>query len=180
MQYEDMFRSVLTAFPTAAVISTCGHISRDLFNFQDRDGNFYLVGSMGMAAPVGVGVALADPGRPVVVLDGDGSLAMNTGGMLSVGATGARLLHVALDNGVHGSTGGQRTVPFEDPVAAALAFGYRRALSVDTPDVDWASIDAFPAFVHAKVRPRSVPVGRRVVHTPDELRERFARFLSVT
>ncbi|MFJ2605359.1 thiamine pyrophosphate-dependent enzyme [Streptomyces sp. NPDC091279] len=179
MQYEDVFRSVLTAFPSAAVISTCGHISRDLFNFEDRDGNFYLVGSMGMAAPVGVGVALADPGRLVVVLDGDGSLAMNTSGMLSVAAAGARLLHVVLDNGVHGSTGGQRTVKFENPASAALAFGYRRALTMATPDLDWASLDAFPAFVHAKVQPRNAPVGRRVVQTPHELRERFTRFLSV-
>lgn len=178
MQYEDVFRSVLTAYPDAAVISTCGHISRDLFNHDDRAGNFYLVGSMGMAAPVAVGVALAAPGRTVVAFDGDGSLAMNTGGMLSVAATGARVLHVVLDNGVHGSTGGQRTLGFHDPLSAALAFGYRRALALETPEHDWASLDEFPAFVHAKVRPRAAPVGRRVVHTPDELRDRFTRFLS--
>ncbi len=180
MRYEDMFRSVLTAFPDAAVISTCGHISREPFNYQDREGNFYLVGSMGIAASVGLGVALTDPGRPVVVLDGDGSLAMNTRGMLSVAAAGARLIHVVLDNAVHGSTCGERTVKYDAPVAAALAFGYRRALSVDTPDVDWASVDTFPVFVHAKVEPRDTPVGRRVAHTPAELREHFTRFLTTT
>ncbi|MFJ6216122.1 thiamine pyrophosphate-dependent enzyme [Streptomyces sp. NPDC092296] len=178
MQYEDVFRSVLRAFPTAAVISTCGHISRDLFNHDDRDGNFYLVGSMGMAAPVAVGVAAARRDQLIVVFDGDGSFAMNTGGMLSVAASGAKILHVVLDNGVHGSTGGQRTMSFQDPVSAALAFGYRRAVLVDSPDHDWSSLDTLPAFAWAKVEPRNAPVGGRVVHTPHELRDRFAQYLS--
>jgi len=169
---------VLNTFPTAAVISTCGHISRDLFNFDDREGNFYLVGSMGMAAPVGVGVALADPNRMVVVFDGDGSLTMNTNGMLSVAAAGARLLHIVLDNGVHGSTGGQRTMSFHDPAAAALAFGYRSAAVLGELDFDWSSVDSLPAFIWAKVEPRSTPVGGRVAHTPHELRDRFTCFLS--
>lgn len=169
---------MLNTFPTAAVISTCGHISRDLFNFDDREGNFYLVGSMGMAAPVGVGVALADPNRMVVVFDGDGSLAMNTNGMLSVSAAGTRILHIVLDNGVHGSTGGQRTMSFHDPAAAALAFGYRSAAVLENMDFDWLSVDPLPAFIWAKVQPRSAPVGGRVTHTPNELRDRFTRFLS--
>lgn len=177
MQYEDVFRAALMEFPDAAVVSTCGHISRDLYNFDDRPGNFYLVGSMGMAAPVAAGIALADPNRTVVIFDGDGSFAMNPGGMLSVAAAGGRIVHIVLDNGVHGSTGGQVPIAFSDPMAAALAFGYHSAARVSGDKFDWASVRQQPALVHVVVQPRAVPVGHRVRHSPQQLRDRFQQFL---
>lgn len=177
MQYEDVFAHVLSAFPDAAVVSTCGHITRDLYNHADRPGNFYLVGSMGMAAPIAAGIAAVLPEELVVVFDGDGSLSMNTGGMLSVAAVGGKVVHVVLDNGQHGSTGGQRTVEFQNPSAAALAFGYASSHLADA-SFRWGGIDAFPALVHVIVDPRDRPVGKRVDHSPQEIRDRFKSFLT--
>lgn len=177
MQYRDVFAAVLRAFPDAAVVSTCGHISRDLFGTADRPGNFYLVGSMGMAAPVAAGVAAARPDRTVVALDGDGSFAMNVSGTLPVAALGCRLVHVVLDNGVHGSTGGQATLRPADPTALARALGYRDVVTLTDADQP-LTVTRFPAFVHAVVEPRDRPVGRRITHTPAELRDRFAHHLS--
>src|SRR5262249_46168883 len=123
VQYEDAFRSLIDAHPDAAVVSTCGHISRDLFNFHDRRGTFYLVGSMGMAAPVALGVSILRPSTTVIAIDGDGSAAMNISGAASVAGSGNRILHVVLDNGQHGSTGGQRVSPSGDLASVARGLG---------------------------------------------------------
>ncbi len=124
---QDAITAVTEKYPSSLYVSTCGFITRDLYNLNDRPGNFYLVGSMGMAAPVGLGVALAQPGKHVVVLDGDGSFAMNLSVLPMIAEHGPDLVHVVLDNGAHESTGGQRPVRIGDPAALALAAGYPAA-----------------------------------------------------
>lgn len=179
MQYEDAFAAILGAFPDAAVVSTCGHISRDLFNFQDRPGNFYLVGSMGMAGPVALGISYSQPDQIVVAIDGDGSATMNMSGLGSVAASEGRILHVVLDNGQHGSTGGQRVAPMGSIAEVACGFGYRTVLTLDS-EADLgrlAEVDLFPALVHVRIDPRRGSVGARVSYTPQELRDRFSSFL---
>ncbi|MDQ0424646.1 thiamine pyrophosphate-dependent enzyme [Cellulomonas iranensis] len=179
MQYRDVFAALGRALPDALYVSTCGYVSRDLFNAGDRPGTFYLVGSMGMAAPVATGIALALPGRTVVAIDGDGSFAMNLSGALTAAVAGARLVHVVLDNGRHQSTGGQRTVPVRDPLGLARSLGYRRTLSLDDPTRPLV-LDTFPAFVHARVDARDAPVGPRITLTPHQLRDRFAAHAAAT
>ncbi len=118
-----------------AVIATTGKLSRELYELDDREhsrrNRFYMVGSMGCASGFGLGVARTRPGA-VLVLDGDGALLMKFGTLATVGATAARNFHhVVFDNGVHDSTGGQRTAsPSVDVAAVALACGYRRAETV--------------------------------------------------
>ena len=58
----------------ALLISNIGFPSRELFSVKDRPENFYMLGSMGLASSIGLGLALARPGRNVIVLDGDGSV----------------------------------------------------------------------------------------------------------
>ena len=127
-----------TATP-AAVIATTGKMSRELFELDDqshdRRNRFYMVGSMGCATGFGVGVARAQPDRPVVVLDGDGSLLMKLGSLATAGSLGLENLHhVVLDNGAHDSTGGQPTPsPAVDFASMALACGYRHADTASDP-----------------------------------------------
>jgi phosphonopyruvate decarboxylase len=171
---KDAVAAVLAAVPDALVVSTCGYITRDLHEVADRPENFYLVGSMGMAAPIGLGVALARPGRRVVVLDGDGSFAMNLGALPMVAGSGADVVHVVLDNGRHESTGGQRTSGVADPVGLALASGYRAAYRVTSVDeIAGLDLSDAPVLVHAVCAPRDYAIGRRVTHTPAELVARF-------
>ncbi|MGD8858421.1 MAG: phosphonopyruvate decarboxylase, partial [Myxococcales bacterium] len=125
---------------TPAVVCTTGKLSRELYELDDQDfskGNrFYMVGSMGCAAGFGLGVARARPGRPVVVLDGDGALLMKLGSLATAGSLGlSNFHHVVFDNGAHDSTGGQPTPsPAVDFAAVALACGYRHAETVSTAD----------------------------------------------
>jgi thiamine pyrophosphate-dependent acetolactate synthase large subunit-like protein len=91
-----------------------------------------MTGSMGLAASIGVGIALSSA-LPVVVVDGDGSLAMNPGCPLTAGAMpNIPLLHLVLDDGLYESTGGQG-VPSQrvDFTALARAAGYREVSRAD-------------------------------------------------
>ncbi|WP_023589771.1 thiamine pyrophosphate-dependent enzyme [Streptomyces thermolilacinus] len=172
---QDAIRAITEKFPTSLYVSTCGFITRDLYNTADRPENFYLVGSMGMAAPVGLGVALARPGRQVVVLDGDGSFAMNPGALPMIAEHGPDLVHVVLDNGVHESTGGQRPVRVADPVGLALAAGYSAAYTVASAQ-ELAAVrpePGVPSLLHIRCAPRGAHAGKRVEWTPQQLVERF-------
>jgi phosphonopyruvate decarboxylase len=67
------------------VVATTGKPSRELFSVSDKRGNFYMQGSMGHAASIGLGIALARPDKKTIVLDGDGALLMHMGVLSSVG-----------------------------------------------------------------------------------------------
>ncbi len=115
-----------------AVIATTGKPSRELFSEADRPGNFYMQGSMGHAPSIGLGVALAQPEKKVVVLDGDGALLMHLGILSSVGHyKPANFYHIVLDNESYETTGDQDTTSASaDLEGMALSAGYRIAASV--------------------------------------------------
>ena len=77
---------------------------------DDRDNQFYMIGSMGCASSLGLGLALSQPDRRVYVLDGDGALLMRMGTLATIGyQRPENLVHILLDNHCHESTGGQST-----------------------------------------------------------------------
>jgi sulfopyruvate decarboxylase subunit beta len=100
--------------------------------------DFYLdvTGCMGAASSVGLGLALAQPDRKVMILDGDGSLLMQLGSLITIADSAPKnLYHFIFANGVHQSTGNQR-LPGQgtfDFCKLALGAGYRQAVSFDTP-----------------------------------------------
>jgi sulfopyruvate decarboxylase subunit beta len=94
----------------ALLISNLGYPSRELYASKDRRENFYMLGSMGLASSIGLGLALALPGRRVIVLDGDGSVLMNLGTLATIANHAPdNYLLVILDNCCYGSTGSQPT-----------------------------------------------------------------------
>lgn len=179
LDMREAIAMMIDRHPAALAVSTCGYITRDLYNIADRPENFYLVGSMGMAAPIGLGIALASPGRRVLVFDGDGSFAMNLGCLPMIGELAPDIVHVVLDNQRHESTGGQRALSAGDLPGVALACGYAAAYSVaDKEQLAELEISAVPALVHIACRPRDYPAGRRVEQTPQELVVRFRTALA--
>ncbi len=87
-----------------------GFPSREACKLRDREANFYMIGSMGATASIGLGLALAQPSKTVVVFDGDGNVLMSLGTLATIGALKPKnLLHVVFDNEVYGSTGNQPT-----------------------------------------------------------------------
>jgi|TARA_B100001750_G_scaffold191307_1_gene161687 thiamine pyrophosphate-dependent acetolactate synthase large subunit-like protein len=92
------------------IVSANGFISRDIFEICDKNSNFYMIGSMGLASSIGLGLAIKNTKKKIFVFDGDGNILMNLGSLVTIGMTQPKnLVHVIFDNGSHESTGGQPT-----------------------------------------------------------------------
>lgn len=118
------------------VIATTGYTGRELAALDDRPNQLYMVGSMGCAVSLGLGLAIARPDLRVIVIDGDGATLMRLGALTTVGfERPPNLVHVLLDNGRHESTGGQATVSgCVDFPALAAASGYPEVAATATPE----------------------------------------------
>ena len=163
------------------VISCNGMISRELFTIRDTPQNFYLVGSMGLASSVGLGLALSLPGKQVVVIEGDGNVLMNMGSIATTGHFAPKnLARIVLDNEAHDSTGGQLTVSDTMKLEeVARAAGYRVVEKVPSAEALRESIrQSFmqgPAFILVKVEKGGVEEIGRVSHSPEEIKSRFRK-----
>ncbi|HKY74787.1 MAG TPA: thiamine pyrophosphate-dependent enzyme [Acidimicrobiia bacterium] len=121
----------------AAVVTNMGAVAAELHGLGHRDTFFYLQHAMGLASSLGLGVALAQPQRPVVVVDGDGSVLMNLGTFVTLARHGPpNLSHVVFDNGAYVSSGGTPTPTADgvDLAAVARDSGIAGARTVDTLD----------------------------------------------
>jgi thiamine pyrophosphate-dependent acetolactate synthase large subunit-like protein len=120
-----------------AVVAGIGNANFDLWMSGQRPQNFYMLGSMGLAIPIAFGVAIAQPQRHVIALEGDGSLLMQLG-CLSTVATQApkNLTMVVWDNGIYQITGGQPTASASVADLVAIARGSGIANSAWAADED--------------------------------------------
>jgi len=118
------------------VVCTTGYTCRDMQALRDRPNNFYMIGSMGTVAAMGLGVALSLPDRTVVVFDGDGSLQMGLGILPMVGGLKPKnFIHLVFDNEVFASTGRQRTFSKSAQLEQmALAAGYGQTGRAETEE----------------------------------------------
>jgi phosphonopyruvate decarboxylase len=169
----------LKALGAEPVVHANGYICRESFSLADRPQSFYMLGSMGLASTIALGLALARPDRRAVVFDGDGNLLMNLGALAQIGGLGPpNLVHLVFDNEVYGSTGNQAS-PSQRVRLDALAWaaGYASACAV----TDGAALDAAlrealgapgPHFVLVKVTTEEADVPR-LPYTPAALRDRF-------
>ena len=133
----EAIRHVVRAAGNAPIVASLGHPAYDLFAAGDRPENFYTWGSMGLASSIGLGLALAQPGLRVYVVDGDGSLLMNLGSLATIGwKRPANFVLVVLDNERYATTGGQETATAHgvSMEAAARAMGFASAVTVQSAD----------------------------------------------
>ena len=186
MTLTDALAVLAPLVPEGTVsIHANGYIGRAGCAARDREESFYMIGSMGLASSIGLGVALAQPRRRVLVLDGDGNVLMNLGALATIAAVAPpNLLHVCFDNGAHASTGGQPTVSDRVPLdQLARAAGYRSVSRVESQDALVAEAPAFlaregPAFLLVRVALGPAgPPGPRIPHTPQEMTARVRRAL---
>lgn len=170
----------------AGIVCANGYISREAYGVQDRPGAFYMIGSMGLAASIALGAAMARPEKPLVVLDGDGNVLMGLGALAVIGSVAPRNFHhVCIDNGVYASTGNQPTVaPSVRLEGIAREAGYGWSGKVETVAELERELKTFfqrpgPAFLRVMVgvqpHPRQFP---RVEVGPVAMRDRFAGALA--
>lgn len=134
---RETVRALLADRTDLLVVTGLGSSTYDVAAAGDHDLNFYLWGAMGGAAMIGLGLALAQPQRPVLVLTGDGEQLMGLGALATIGAQRpANLGIVVLDNGHYGETGMQRshTAMGVDLVGVAKACGFAWAEHVERAD----------------------------------------------
>jgi phosphonopyruvate decarboxylase len=155
---REMLAAIRAAAGRDLLIATTGYTGRELFALGDGPNQLYMVGSMGCAVSLALGLALARPERRVIAIDGDGALLMRLGALSTAGAERPpNLVHVLLDNGLHESTGGQTTASASvDFCALAHAGGYPQVAAINDPAALAAALASRQPglrFIHAPIVP---------------------------
>ena len=184
MKGTEAFQELIPLLKDEPVVHANGFICRESFALKDREANFYMIGSMGLASSIGLGVALCKPDRKVIVLDGDGNVLMAMGTLAMIAAQAPKnLVHVVIDNEVYESTGSQRSLSNRVPLElVAKSSGYREALRVNRKEEIKPAFEKLmnsegPSFLLIKVEPCFDPKTGRVTHTPEEITNRFMNSL---
>ncbi len=180
MKGIEAFEEMIPLLDNQPVVHANGYICRESFNVKDRRENFYMIGSMGLASSIGLGVALARPDKKVVIFDGDGNVLMAMGVLAMIASSAPKnLVHVVIDNEVYESTGSQSSISSSVPLEEiARSAGYPHVMKItEKKDVQPAFSKALssegPSFLLIKVEPSFDPGTGRVTHTPEELKARF-------
>jgi thiamine pyrophosphate-dependent acetolactate synthase large subunit-like protein len=168
-----------------AVVGGIGNTNFDLWSAGQRPQNFYMLGSMGLAIPIALGVAIAQPERHVVALEGDGSLLMQLGCLATVAERAPKNLTIVVwDNGLYQITGGQPTVSAStaDLVAIARASGLAKsAWAADEEEFERlfaaALAEGGPNLIAARIDDK--PGVGTTDRDPVQIRARFMQGLGV-
>ena len=133
MNRYQMLQDLLPVLSDHLVVCNIGAPSQELFALGDRPGNFYMLGTMGLASSIGLGLALAQE-RPVIAIEGDGAVLSNLGTLATI-ANNPRgnFTLLIVDNASYGSTGDQPTWTAGRTSLAAVARGCGCAAVVECP-----------------------------------------------
>lgn len=187
MGREDALSHILELLsPEDLVVSTTGKASREVFELRGQRGeaqrDFLMVGGMGHTSSIALGVALGNPQRRTVCIDGDGSMLMHMGSLAINGSIKpAHLVHVVLNNAAHESVGGQPTVADRIDIGAiALANGYaayHRCDSAESLATAWgdATAGTSPVLIEVRVKSGARADLGRPTSTPQQNKQAFMR-----
>ena len=154
MKRLDCLKAIYPALEDCAVVTIMGAVAAELYSLGHRANFFYLEHAMGLASSIGLGIALSQPDRMVVVIDGDGSVLMNLGGLTTMARSRPRnLVHLIFDNETllsvgGGAPGGHKwfttaTSTGTDLAGIARAAGFPHAHLVrELDDFEKAALDA--------------------------------------
>ena len=185
MNRFELTKSLVGRLDDQAIIGGIGNTNFDLWAAGRRPENFYMLGSMGLAIPIALGVAIAQPERHVIALEGDGSLLMQLSCLVTVAKLAPKNLTIILfDNGIYQITGSQPTpaATIADYVAVARACGLAKSVwAADEKDfgrlADVALAEGGPSLIAARID--GGPAVATTDRDPVQIRERFMRGLGV-
>ena len=168
-----------------AVIGGIGNTNFDLWTAGHRPQNFYMLGSMGLAFPIALGAALAQPARRIFALEGDGSLLMQLGCLTTIASLAPKnLTMIVMDNGMYQITGAQPTpaAAVSDIVAIAAGCGLGQSTwAADEDDFERLIDDALtgegPTFIAVRIDDK--PGAGTTDRDPVQIRQRFMLGLGV-
>lgn len=172
-----------TSLDNDILIATTGFTGRCLYSIKDRANQLYMVGSMGCAPTLGLGLALHKPNKRVIVIDGDGAALMRLSAYATLGYERPKnMVHILIDNEVHDSTGGQSTVSHSmDLAGVAAACGYPKVIRA----IDGIEIESILknetkelTFVHIKTSLTDSSSLPRPSIKPYEVKERLIKHIA--
>ena len=181
MNYREAITTITELLEDQLVVCANGLISRETFTIRDRTENFYMIGSMGMASSIGLGIALSKPSRKTIILEGDGNLLMNLGSLPMTGSLQPNnLVHIVLDNEVYASTGNQPTISNVialEEIAKSARYAYVKKVTTNEDlkrEMSRALENEGPSFLLVKISDTEEQreIGR-VTHSPEQIKERF-------
>lgn len=185
MKKLEVLPHILAALAEHHIVVCNGMIGREVFSLQDRPKHFYMIGSMGVASAIALGIAHCAPDARIAVIEGDGNTLMGFGNLAQIAAEAPKhFVHLCLDNGTHASTGGQHTLSSRVPIEkVALAAGYRSAVRVDDQDalkngLAEIATSVGPIFLRVMVEPGTVPGIARIDIEPEAITARFQKSLA--
>lgn len=171
----EVLESIAPYLDGKIVVCNLGIPCKELYRAKHQKSNFYMLGSMGLASSIGLGVALSTE-KDVVVIDGDGSLLMNLGTLSTIAlAKPKNLTIVAIDNGVHGSTGNQATAACYgvDLELIAKGSGFTNTHKVASREEIVSTIHNLrpgPNFIHVIAKPGNADVSN-IPLSPQEIKQ---------
>ncbi len=178
MNRIDVMKMISENIGNSVIVSANGFISRDLHYVNEKPSNFYMIGSMGLASSIGLGIALKNPKRRIYVFDGDGNILMNLGSLTTIGTKKPKnFIHIIFDNSVHESTGGQPTnsknIKIEEIAKATnyqvfVVKNYKKLQSI----LQKIKKLSGPIMIVIKIE-RSQKVSKRIEIEPINIRNRF-------
>ena len=175
---KEAIEQICSKNKNGIIISANGFISRDLFEIRDKPSNFYMIGSMGLASSIALGVALKNPKKKVFVFDGDGNILMNLGSLVTIGTLNPKnLIHIIFDNEIHESTGGQPTNSKSvriDSLAKSANYNVFKIRSKSNLEKLLKNIKKIsgPILILIKVD-SSDYVSKRITFSPTQIKNRF-------
>ncbi|MFW9877856.1 MAG: sulfopyruvate decarboxylase subunit beta [Candidatus Thorarchaeota archaeon] len=183
MKRYDAIKRIVESLNNELIICNIGAPSRELFNIKDRDENFYMLGSMGLASSIAFGVALSKPKKKVWCIDGDGSLLMNLGSLSTIANNQPKnLTLIVIDNGSYGSTGNQKTyTSYKTKLETrAKGAGFESIIVINNEEDIVPILKGLENKCHF-IKIKTLPGNAQVVNIPlkpEEIKNRFIESIS--
>ena len=179
---KEAISIIISKIGNNPIVAANGYISRDLYEACDKPSNFYMIGSMGLASSIGLGIALKKRKKKVFVFDGDGNILMNLGSLTTVGSLKPKnFVHIVFDNNSHESTGGQPTHSTQIQIDGIAKAANHTVFRINTKRglekiLENIKNIAGPILILVKIK-KSNYVSKRVSLKPTEIKERFMNTL---
>ncbi len=180
-----LLKTIQNIIKNELVICNIGLPSQELYKINDKPNYFYMLGSMGLASSIGLGLALSNK-KNVISIDGDGSILMNLSTLSTIGNRAPNnFTLLILDNGSYGSTGDQKTFTSENTSLKEIALGAGcknviECESYDTKNQLKKAIKDKKNFyiIISKIKPGNVSV-KPIPINPITIRDRFRKFIGL-
>ena len=186
LKRREVVKQIVDNRCEAKIISGLGSPTYDVFDTGDSDSNFYLWGAMGGSTMIGLGLAMANPNLPVIVITGDGEMLMGVGSLATIGVQQPKnLAIIVLNNGYYGETGMQKShTSFEvhlDKIAEASNF--KNSFLVNTHNDFYNLLNYLPPkngpiFGNINIEPQNPPRSLPILDGV-ELKNRFRKSIGL-